>query len=75
MNRHDQELLNWPIGRLQQLSRRDGVIVLVLVAAFLAGMATASIFSFGSHSTAQPPSEDGKTALAFFLNGAQKATR
>ena len=75
MNRRDQELLNRQMGRLQPPSRRDGMIVLVLVATFLAGMTAGSIFSFGTHSPAQPPSDDGKTALAFFLNGAPKATR
>ena len=75
MNRRDQELLNRQMRRFQPPSRRDGLIIVALVAAFLAGVAASGILSFGSHSPAQPPSDDGKTVLAFFLNGAQKATR
>src|SRR5215472_1449250 len=75
MNRRDQELLDRQMRRFQPSPRKDGLIVVVLVVAFLAGMTAASIFSFGSHSPVQPPSQDGKTALAFFLSGAQKATR
>jgi hypothetical protein len=74
MNRRDQELLNRQMRRFQPPLRRDGLIVVALVAAFLAGMTAGGVFSFGSHSTAQSPPDDGKTALAFFLNGAQKAT-
>src|SRR5262249_31017986 len=75
MNRRDQELLDRLMRRFQPSPRRDRLIVVVLVVAFLAGMTVGSIFSFGSYSPVQPPSQDGKTALAFFLNGAQKATR
>jgi hypothetical protein len=75
MNRRDQELLDRQMRRFQPPPRRDGVIMVVLVVAFLAGMTAGNIFSFGSHSLVQTPSDDGKTALAFFLNGVQKATR
>ena len=75
MNRRDQELLDCQMRRFQPPSRSDGVIMVVLVVAFLAGMTAGSILPFGSRSPAQPLSDDGKTALAFFLNGAQKASR
>jgi hypothetical protein len=74
MNRRDRELLSRQLRRLKPPSRRDGLIIAALVAAFLAGMTAGGIFSFGSHSRAQPPSDDAKAALAFFLNSAQKAT-
>jgi hypothetical protein len=74
MNRRDQELLHRQMRRFQPPLRRDGLIVVALVAAFLAGMTAGGVFSFGSHSPAQPSPDDGKTALAFFLNGVQKAT-
>jgi len=38
MDRRDQELLNRPIRRFQLAPRGDGVIVVGLVVAFLAGM-------------------------------------
>jgi hypothetical protein len=80
MNRRDQELLDRQMRRFQPSPRRYGVIMVVLVVAFLAGMTAGSIFSFESHSLAQTslaqtPSDDGKTALAFFMNGVQRATR
>jgi len=75
MNRRDQELLDRQMRRFQPPPRRDGLTLVVLVFAFLAGMTAGGMFSFGSHSTVQLPSDDGKTALAFLLNGAQKATR
>jgi hypothetical protein len=75
MNRRDQELLSRQMRRLQPPSRRDGLIIAALVVAFFAGMTAGGIFfSFGDHSRAQPPSDDAKAALAFFLNSAQKAT-
>jgi hypothetical protein len=73
MNRRDEELLDRQMRRFQLPPRRDGMILVVLVLAFLAGMTAGSVFSLGSHSTVQPPSDDGKTALAFFLNGAARA--
>jgi hypothetical protein len=74
MNRRDQDLLDRQMSRFQPPPRRDGMIIAVLVAAFLVGMTAGSVFSFGNHSPVQPP-DDGGTALAFFMNGAQKATR
>jgi hypothetical protein len=75
MDRRDQELLDRQMRRFQLSPRRDGVIMVGLVVAFLAGMTAGGAFSFGSHSQVQQPSDDGKTTLAFFLDGAQKPTR
>jgi hypothetical protein len=75
MNRRDQELLARQMRRFQPSARRDGgVIVLVLAAAFVAGMTVGGIVSLGGQ-RAQQPSDDGRTALAFFLSGSQKEAR
>jgi hypothetical protein len=64
------------LKRLQLSPRRDGLMMLALVGVFLAGM-TAGGFLFGYE--IQPPmqtaSTNGKTALAFFLNGTPTTTR
>jgi hypothetical protein len=75
MDRRDWELLDRQTKRFQTPSPREGVMIAVLVGAFLAGMTAGGAYSFGSHSSAQTPSEDGKTTLAFFLNSGQRATR
>jgi hypothetical protein len=72
MNRRDQELLDRQMSRFQQPPRANGVIIVVLVAAFLAGMTAGSTFSFGSHLPGQSLPDDAKPALAFFLKGAEK---
>jgi ABC-type uncharacterized transport system permease subunit len=74
MDRRDWEMLDRQMKRFQPPSPREGVMIAVLVGAFLAGIA-GSAYSFGSHSSAQTPSEDGETTLAFFLNSGQRATR
>ena len=43
MNRRDQELLDWQMRRFQPSQRRDGVTIIVLVGAFLAGRPMAGI--------------------------------
>lgn len=74
MNRRDQELLARQMRHFQPSARSGGVIMLVLVAAFAAGMTLGGIFSFASQH-GQQPSDDGRTALAFFLGGGQNAAR
>ena len=61
MDRRDQQLLN---KRFQPFPRRDGVMIIVLVGVFLAGL-TAGSFIFTSQPPAQTTSSDGKTALGF----------
>jgi hypothetical protein len=74
MNRRDQELLARQMTHFQPPARRSGVIMLVLFAAFVAGMTVGGVFSFaGRH--VQQPFDDGRTALAFFLNGVQDTAR
>ena len=74
MNRRDQELLARQMRHFQPSARSGGVIMLVLVAAFAAGMTLGGIFSFASQH-GQQTSDDGRTALAFFLGGGQNAAR
>lgn len=74
MNRRDQELLARQMRHFRSPARQGGVIMLVLVAAFAAGMTVGGIFSFASQHV-QQPSDDGRTALAFFLGGVQNAAR
>jgi hypothetical protein len=64
--------------RFQPPSRRDGLMILAIVGVFLAGM-TAGGFLFAAY-RGQPTvqtasSDDGKTALAFFLNGTPNIAR
>ena len=75
MDRRDQELLDRPMRHFQPHSRRDGLVMVALAVAVLTGMTAVGIFSLGSHSPAGLQPDDGKTALAFFLNGGQKPTR
>jgi hypothetical protein len=75
VDRRDQELLDRPMRHFQPQSRRDGLIIVALAVAVLAGMTAVGIFSLGSHSPARLQPDDGKTALAFFLNGGQKPAR
>ena len=68
MDRRDQELLNRQMKRFQSSPRRDAVMIAMLVGVFLAAL-TAGSFIFTSQPPAQTTSSDGKTALAFLLNG------
>ena len=70
MDRRGQELLDTQMKRFQPPSRRDGLMILAIIGVFLAGM-TAGGFLFAAY-RGQPTvqtasSDDGKTALAFFL--------
>ena len=78
MDCRDQELLDTQMKRFQPFSRRDGPMILAIVGVFLAGM-TAGGFLFAAY-RGQPTvqtasSDDGKTALAFFLNGTPNVAR
>jgi hypothetical protein len=72
MDSRDWELLNTQMDHCQPPARRDGVLVLGMVAVFLAGLSVGGLlFPMGS----QPAPSDGKTALAVFLSGSRNATR
>jgi hypothetical protein len=76
MDRRDRELLNTQISRFQPAPRRDGVLILGMVGVFIAGLAAGGLlFTIGSYPSAPMASSDGKTALAFFLNGTGITTR
>ena len=74
MNRHDRELLDRQMSRFQLPPRRDGVLILAMVGVFIAGLTAGGLlFTFGN---AQPTaSDDGRTALAFLLNGTGSPSR
>jgi hypothetical protein len=74
MNRHDQDLLDRQMKRIQPRPRHNGLMMLAIIGVFLAGM-TAGGFLFAYQPPAHTASRDGKTALAFFLNGTPDATR
>ena len=74
MDSRDREPLNKQLQRLQLPPRRDGVMILAMVGVFLAGM-TAGGLLFANENAPQTASSDGKTALAFFLNGSQAVAR
>jgi hypothetical protein len=70
--------LDTQIKRFQPPSRGNGLMILAIVGVFLAGM-TAGGFLFAAY-RGQPTvqtasSDDGKTALAFFLNGTPNVAR
>jgi hypothetical protein len=76
MNRRDRELLDRQMSRIQSQPRRDGVLILGMVGVFIAGLTAGSLlFTFGSNSSTPTASDDGRTALAFFLNGTGNTTR
>ena len=69
MNRLDRELLDRQMSRIQSQPRRDGVLILGMVGVFIAGLTAGSLLSTPT------ASDDGRTALAFFLNGTGNTTR
>jgi hypothetical protein len=76
MNLHDRELLDRQMSRFQLPPRRDGVLILSMVGVFIAGLTAGGLLiTFGSNPSTQSASSDGKTALAFFLNGTGNITR
>ena len=74
MDSRDQELLNEQLQRLQLPPCRDGLMILTIVGVFLAGMTTGGLL-FANGTGPQTASSDGKTALAFFLNGSPTIAR
>jgi hypothetical protein len=74
MNRRDRELLDRQMRRFQPSRRPVGLMMLILAGAFLAGL-TAGTMIFTSQQSVETASTDGKTALAFLLNGGRTDTR
>lgn len=76
MNRHDRELLDKQVSRLQPAPRRDSMLILVMTSVFIAGLTAGGLlFSFGSNPSTPTALDDGKTALAFLLNGTANTAR
>ena len=74
MNRRDRELLERQMRRFQPSPHPVGLMTLILAGAFLVGMIAGSIL-FTSQQPVQTASTDGKTALAFLLNGTRSEPR
>ena len=76
MNGRNRELLDRQMSRIQSQPRRDGALILGMVGVFMAGLTAGSLlFTFGSNPSTPTASDDGRTALAFFLNGTGNTTR
>jgi hypothetical protein len=76
MNRHDRELLNKQLSHLQPAPRRDGMLMLVMTGIFIAGLTVEGLlFTFGSTSSTPTVLDDGRTALAFLMNGTANAAQ
>ncbi len=74
MNSRDRELLDRQMSRIQIPPRRGGEWILAMV--FIAGLTAGGLlFTFGSKPSTPTASDDGRTALAFFLNGTGNTTR
>ena len=74
MNRRDRELLSRQMRRFQPSPHPVGLVMLILAGAFLVGMIAGSIIFTGQQSV-QTASTDGRTALAFLLNGSRSEPR
>ena len=74
MSRRDRELLDRQMRRFQPSPHPAGLMMLILAGAFLVGMIAGSII-FTSQQPAQTASTDGRTALAFLLNGTRGEPR
>jgi hypothetical protein len=68
MNRRDRGLLSRQMRRFQPSPHPVGLMMLILAGAFLVGMMAGSII-FTGQQPVQTASTDGRTALAFLLNG------
>jgi hypothetical protein len=70
MDHHDRELLGKQMSQLQFAPRRDGRLIFGMAGVFIAGLAVGGLlFAFGGKPSTPTALDDGRTALAFFLNG------
>jgi hypothetical protein len=73
MDRRDRELLDRQLTHLQPESRREGVLLLILAAVFFAGLAAGGLLF--ANSPTRTAADEGRTALAFLMNGTASADR
>jgi hypothetical protein len=70
MNRRDRRLLQRQTSHILPPSWDNGVAMIAIVGVFIAGLTTGGLlFAFRDSSSAPTASDEGRTALAFFLNG------
>jgi hypothetical protein len=62
------------MNRFQHNPRRVGVLILALAAVFIAGL-TARLAVYGNNPSTPTAFDEGKIALAFFLNGTANTKR
>jgi hypothetical protein len=74
MDQRDQELLDKPLRGLNPSPGHDGVMILMVVAVFFAGMSLGSILSAYKSEPMQLASNDATPAISF-LNGVPPTTR
>jgi hypothetical protein len=71
MNRRDRRLLQRQTSHILPPPRDNGVVMIALVGVFIAGLTTGGLlFAFRDSPLTPTASDEGRTALAFFLNGA-----
>ena len=76
MNRHDRELLERQMSHAQPAAHRNGILILAMVGVFIAGLTVGGLlFTSGSNPSTSMVSDNGRTALAFLLNGTAKTAR
>jgi hypothetical protein len=70
MNRRDRRLLQRQTSHILPPSWDNGVVMIALVGVFVAGLTAGGLlFAFRDSPPALTASDEGRTALAFFLNG------
>ena len=76
MNRHDRELLDRQMSHLQPAPRRAGMLIFIMASVFIAGVTAGGLlFTSGNRPSMPTALDDGRTALAFLLNGTANAAR
>jgi hypothetical protein len=73
MDRLDCELLDRQLMHLQPESRREGLLLLILAAVFFTGLAAGGLLF--ANSPTRTAADEGRTALAFLMNGTASADR
>ncbi len=74
MDRRDQELLDKQLGRIAPTPRRDGVIVLVMLAVFVAGLTFGDLLARPAKPPAQVAANDTIVATTFGTGATHRAT-